>query len=784
MEGLGKHSVHTGVLACYCLNHAGYIRMHMFGKQTVSNFTGGLLVAASLAGSSLSSAQTSQPDTPLPPNSTSNPTPGENPSTASHDLSPLPGASVSVNGAAFIGGSRAVGLHVTISNKVNRRQKVTLKEIADLYKALSAESGNKLPAEFFERYDKAFGDPRVTKIISDYRSASTNHREKGAEGAKKTAGNGKFRATDNTPIPAPEDAFAPNSQASLLHAAINRSIQSGRPVTGGELRALFSEFSRIDVQKIPPGFFGAYADKFHSTEAIQIMITSMIPAPHGERALPRGLDNFRRVIRMHELVKHLPVETSIDQKRVFFRSFKTEQDLGVRALGLALCLTLNINPGNDFKPSEIVRASQLLISEQRILGDEFRLGCMLADALESSGLFGVDTDTFNQIKMAVLRRGQTAERRYPGITAALSSDEAVYIAYLEEHAKDIISKREAIAHEVVLAPGVALRSVIHSDPKISGHPQIDVARAFRLNFDPGQHMVKGSTDPHNPGPEKRYHGLFDELRATTPEAGVVFWEDTHGFPDGAVFHSAQAEQVITSIQDGNALPLQPTQVITPVEAADLILRVKDPHKVTIINNTCFGWDYHENINECILNEHLKRGLSETEVIEQVRLPRRIIASQNGMLSIGFMVTWIDDTLPTYEQRPKEIEYAEIGSKLMEVCQSEATGIAIDALTEIGPKDEPFRCTWDQIFDTDRLLERRMRSRHEEYWRASEGTPHKELNRSVGGLDASLQDGKLQNFDDCHHRNLDAVREKGLTVPDYVPTGEADRRITDHVVELG
>jgi len=756
----------------------------MFGNQTVSNLTGKLLLAASLTGASLSSAQTAQPDSPLPPNSTSSPTPGDNPSAPSHDLTPLAGASVSVTGATFIGGSRAVGLHVAISNKVNRGKKVTLGEIADLYKALSAESGNKLPAEFFERYDKAFGDPRVTKIISDYRSASTSRTEKGAEGEKKPAGSGTFRATDNTPIPVPEDALVPNSKASLLHAAINRSIQSGRPVTTGDLRALFSEFSRMDVQKIPPEFFADYAEKFHSAEAIQIMITSMIPAPHGERELPRGLDNYRRVIRMHELVKHLPAETSIDQKRAFFRSFKTEQDLGVRALGLALCLTLNINPGNDFKPSEIVRASQLLIGEQRILGDEFRLGCMLAEALESSGLFGVDADTFNQIKMAVLRRGQTAERRYPGITAALSSDEAVYIAYLEEHAKDIIAAREAIEHEVVLAPGVALRSVIHSDPEISGASQIDVARAFRLNFDPNQHLVKGSTNPHDPAPENRYSSLFDELRTATPEAGVVFWEDTHGFPDGAVFDSGEAEQVIDSIQKDKDLPLQPTQVITPREAADLILRVKDPHKVTIINNTCFGWDYHENINECILKDHLERGLSEAEVIEQVRLPRRIIASQNGMLSISFMVNWFDGELPESEQSPREIRYAMIGMKLMEVCQSEATGIAIGELTEVGPTDEPFICTWAQVFDTDRVLERRMRERHQEYWRTSEGTPHKGPKKSLSEVDVSLQNGMLQNFDDRHYKNLDAVRAKGLTVPDHVPTSQPDRRITDHVVELG
>jgi hypothetical protein len=52
------------------------------------------------------------------------------------------------------------------------------------------------------------------------------------------------------------------------------------------------------------------------------------------------------------------------------------------------------------------------------------------------------------------------------------------------------------------------------------------------------------------------------------------------------------------------------------------------------------------------------------------------------------------------------------------------------------------------------------------------------------VDTSLQDGKLQNFDDCHYKNLDAVRAKGLTAPDHIPTSQPDHRITNHLVEPG
>jgi hypothetical protein len=573
-------------------------------------------------------------------------------------------------------------------------------------------------------------------------------------------------------------SFQANGQAEKIHRSINADIQSGRPVSAASLKALFVAFSRENISGLTESFFESYAKKFNSADATKIMIESIIPEEAGKRTLPRGPETTPRLAALRVLGNSFPAGTSIEDRRAFFESRRDDADLNIRALSLMLCVNANINPKASYLPSEIVRANQQLGQPNRLRGDEFRLATLFRDALEKSTPdFGVDARTLNQIKIPLLRRAMTIERRNPGITEALLSiSENAYVSFLSEHAALIQGARDDLADEVLLGGGENLYAVLHSGPSFHSGAMEDFAKAFRSKFDTKTDVVRGEADPRSPVGENRF---FKMLELVAREQGNRVAISSHGHEEGIFFWAGEAESLAKASANGEE-PLS-TEYISPEEEAGQWLKEGVAPNTWIIQSTCQGFDYGQRVYEIMIEEWLKKMPVDQVVAEKI-VPGRIIAAQRGMRSVGLIVEWLDENLPKDKQEPKKTHYSLLFFAIMGYCQAVAEGKDESELESIGPIDKPFKCTFGDLYKIDEKLSRNFEETFGKWWKDREGELHTGGNTST--IDPSLQAWRLINIDRVHKEVIKKLEDKGYQLPEFKSKVDPIKRPGDLIHEIG
>jgi hypothetical protein len=599
-----------------------------------------------------------------------------------------------------------------------------------------------------------------------------------------------FRSVDLVPVSIAGVSFQENSQALKIHQAISINIQNGQAVSKASLMALFVALSSENLSGIPEHFFSQYAKKFANAAAVKIMLESLIPVVDGKLSLPRGEHGARRVAALRTLANSFPDGTSIAVRRDIFESRRNDPDLNIRALGLMLCVNANIAPKYQYLPSEIVRASQQLGYMNRLRGDEFRLGIMLRDSIKKMRAhFAVDDKTLHQIKMPLLRRAQTIERRNPGITEAIISvSEGAYVDFLAEHALHIKRSRDAIAKIALLSGGEELFAVLHSAPEFHYGPARDIARAFRLAFDPNRHVIKGERDSLSQVGEQGYFNLLGKLSRPSEadrqnplpraEKKFIIWLNMHGNSSGVFFTRGSAEEATGGASAKT--PLHQNEFVSCDEEADHLLRARDMSNSVIIVDTCEGWNYCESVNERLITQFLKEMPIE-QVVKQKRIPRRVIGSQCHMLSVGNMVRWEDEDLPADKRQQVEITYSKLMFELMLYCQAKTMQIPIEKITSIGATDKPFTCTFEDLYQVDDRLATEAEGVFKSWWKHQEGElfNYQKTNR----IDASVQDSTLIDIDQIHVDILEELKKKGHAIPSPNSPVPKIERNSDYVNEL-
>ncbi len=584
-------------------------------------------------------------------------------------------------GCSFGSGSQAIGMHVKISNSIHKGQPVALDDIQKLFDVLGNEHGNTITRKFYAEYASAFASEEVRGIVVKHLNANGLHADlvselAGSASAQKreetkastpATPSPSFRAVDTQPVSIQGMVFRSNSTALRIHQSISTDIRRGSRVSQASIKALFSALSTEDVKGLGEAFFVGYAKKFGSAEAVTVMIDALIPVVDGQRILPRGDATAPLITRLRWLGNSFPVGTAITARRDFFQKERNNSNLDIRALGLMLCINANIKPSADYTPSEIVRASQQIGYMNRLRGDEVRLGIMLRDALaRRHANMGIEGKVIDQIKMPLLRRAQTIERRNPGITEALLSvSEDAYVAFLAEHAQHIIQSRESLADKVLFGSGQELHAILHSSPEFHYGPARDIARGFRLIFDPVKHVVKGERSKASTVGEKGYFGLLQRLgSAAARNRDARVWINMHGNQDGVFFTRGDAES-----STGGAVDMTPpvsTEFISPEEEATQVLAAGGLGDLWLVVDSCEGWSYSEKVNERLIENYLKQMPIE-QVVRDRRIPGRVIGSQCQMLSVGNMVMWYDEDLPEEKQENVRITYSLLMFETMQYC---------------------------------------------------------------------------------------------------------------------
>jgi hypothetical protein len=767
-------------------------------------------LASSLAASGLSSlafAGGFQPDEPQRPSEVQKPAASatallDHPSVRfvqDDSLTAVTAKGVDASGCSFAAGARSIGLHVTIANAISGKRPVSRSEVKQLFDALESEQGNTITRAFYAGYAKSFSGTEVRDLVVQHLKkeglypdlvqelvdspvAEAAPREPSKQPSLPAPNQeSSFRASDNLPVSLANMSFATNSQALKIHQAISEDIQRGRAVPRASIKALFVALTSEDLKGLHEPFFVEYAKKFRSADAVKVMIESLIPVVDGRLSLPRGETSAKRLSALRALGNSFPDSSSIAERRRFFESRRNEPDLNVRALGLMLCVNANIRPAADYLPSEIVRASQQLGYINRLRGDEFRLGVMLRESIKKwDADFTIDAKTLNQIKMPLLRRAQTIERRHPGITETLLGEsEQPYVAFLAEHAQLIQQSRRALAESVFLGSGRELHTILHSAPEFNDGPSRDIAKAFRLTFDPAKQVVKGEASNKSAVGETGYFTLLDRL-SRNPEAHkrALVWLNMHGNSDGAFFTRGEAQDATGEAQSLSQ-PLS-TEFISCDEEATQLIRSGGLADAWLIVDTCEGWNYSEQVNERLISEFLKEMPIERVVVER-RIPGRVIGSQCHMLSVGNIVEWYNEDLPVEKQQRMRTTYSKLMFEVMAYCQAKTMGVSVEELTTIGATEKPFVCTFDDLYEVDERLASEMEEELKRWWYEQEGKIFDYL--KTKRIDASVKDSRLIDIDRVHEEVLQRLREKGHAVPKSESNVAPIKRNSDYVNEI-
>jgi hypothetical protein len=713
-------------------------------------------------------------------------------------LSVVRAEGISAAGCSFASGARSIGLHVKIVNTISSKRSVTLTEVKLMLDALEVEQGNTITRSFYEGYAKSFAGTEVRNLVVEHLKKKALYPELvgeltgesvsqvaagtfAADALKSVSTQGAFRAVDTTPIALSGMTFQANSSALKLHQAISADIQRGRHVPRASLKALFVALSAEDLRGLGDRFFAEYAKKFKSADAVKLMMEGLIPVVEGKLALPRGDASAHRLAALRVLGNSFPEGTPLPERREFFEARRNDGDLNVRALGLMLCINANLKPAADYLPSEVVRASQQLGYMNRLRGDEFRLGIMLRDSIQKWGSdFSIDKKTLNQIKMPLLRRAQTIERRHPGTTEALLVEsESPYVAFLEEHARVIEGARNALADEVFLGSDRELHTILHSAPEFHDGPSRDIAKAFRLAFDPARQVIKGEASMHSAVGEQGYFGLMERL-SKEPELQkrALIWLNMHGNSDGAFFTRGEAQDATGDAQS-QTVPL-PTEFIACEEEAFYLLRSGGLADTWLIVDTCEGWNYSEQVNEQLISAYLKE-LPIERVVAERRIPGRVIGSQCQMLSVGNIVEWYNEDLPAEQQKRMRTSYSKLMFEVMAYCQAKSMGVSVEDLTTIGATEKPFECTFADLYEVDERLASDKEATLKQWWHGQEGKIFDYL--KTNRIDASVKDSTLIDIDKMHQEVLQRLKDRGWGIPDPKSNVQPIRRNSDYVHEI-
>jgi hypothetical protein len=695
-------------------------------------------------------------------------------------------------GCSFSAGARSIALHIKIANAVNSKKPVSFEEIKNLFEALESEQGNTITKRFYETYALTFSEREVRALIIAHLTSKGLHQDllQQLKNGSAVESSSSFRAVNSVPVSMNGVSFQANSQALKIHQSISADIQSGKAVPQASLKALFVALSTESLSGIPEQFFADYGKKFNSPAAVRVMLESLIPVVDGKLSLPRGDQSARRVAALRTLANSFPDGTPVADRRDIFESRRSDPDLNIRALGLMLCVNANITPQNEYLPSEIIRASQQLGYMNRLRGDEFRLGIMLRDSIKKKwGDFVVDEKTLHQIKMPLLRRAQTIERRNPGITEAiLSVSEDAYVDFLAEHALHIKGARDALADTALFSGSEELFAVLHSAPEFHYGPARDIAKAFRLTFDPNKHVIKGERNHSSQLGEQGYFNLINQLSrrsqegqqstAASVEKRALIWLNMHGNSDGVFFTRGGAEEATGGASTNS--PLLSSEFISWDEEATHLLKAGGLSDSWLIVDTCEGWNYSEHVNERLIAEFLKEMPIE-QVVKEKRIPGRVIGSQCHMLSVGNMVMWYDEDLPTDKQQQVKISYSKLMFELMLYCQAKTMGVPIEEIKTIGATDKPFTCTFRDVYEVDERLANEKELGFRKWWEDQEGKLFDYL--KTNRIDASVKDSTLIDIDQVHEDILENVRKKGHVIPKPDSKIPAIRRNSDYVHEI-
>jgi hypothetical protein len=640
--------------------------------------------------------------------------------------------------------------------------------------AFSSLSGFALPAGFQDKSTGTNAGAPPAAVASD--------NPQGLQDPKlKSATKSSFRPIDSNQISTDGMSFQSNSQALKIHQSINADIRRGQPIPASSLKALFVALSAENIKGIKPSFFESYAAKFNDAGAVKLMIESIIPFSNGHKSLSRGSETVPRLSALRTLGNSFPKDTSIDDKRSFFESFRNDSDLNIRALSLMLCINSNVNPKANYLPSEIIRASQQLGYMNRLRGDEFRLGILLRDSLLRTGSkFSLDSKTLNQIKMPLLRRAQTIERRNPGITESLiQASEDAYIDFLSEHAITIRESRDALGENQFFSVDKELFTVLHSSDEFHYGSAKDIAKAFRLKFDPKTHVIKGDKNPASPVGKNGYFGLLSSLsKSQDQQDKALIWINTHGNNSAFFFTRGEAEEATGGGSPDS--PLLPTEYVSWEEEAKQLIKLGGLPGIWMIVDSCEGWDYSEQLNELLVAEYLKK-MSVEQMIATQRIPGRLIGSQCDMLSVGNVVTWYDEDLPEDKQIQVKMNYSRFFFELMRYCQAKTMGVDIDKLETIGATDKVFTCTFRDVYEVDERLSNEMETRLADWWSNNEGKIFDYL--KTNRIDPSVQSSKLFDIDKTHRDVIERLRIKGYKIPDPKSKVPPILRNSDYVNEI-
>jgi hypothetical protein len=694
-------------------------------------------------------------------------------------------------GCSFSPGARSIALHIKIANAVNSKTPIALQDIKQLLEALESERGNTITRRFYETYASAFSGEAVRDLVVAHLARKGLHPDLVQElrnGA--VVESSSFRAVNSVPVSMSGVTFQANSQALKIHQSISADIQKGKAVPQASIKALFVALSTENLSGIPEQFFADYAKKFSSAAAVKVMLEALVPVVGGKLSLPRGEQSAKRVAALRTLGNSFPDATPITDRREIFESRRNDPDLNIRALGLMLCVNANISPKHEYLPSEIVRASQQLGYMNRLRGDEFRLGIMLRESIKKNyASFAVDEKTLHQIKMPLLRRAQTIERRNPEITEMLTSvSEDVYVDFLAEHALHIKGARDTLADTALFSGNEELFAILHSADEFHYGPARDIAKAFRLTFDPTKHVIKGEKNHSSQVGEQGYFNLIhrlsrrsqEEQRSPVPSAEkrALIWLNMHGNSDGVFFTRGGAEEATGGASATS--PVLSSEFISWDEEATHLLKAPELSNSWLIVDTCEGWNYSEHVNERLVGDFLK-DMPIQQVVKEKRIPGRVIGSQCHMLSVGNMVMWYDEDLPADKQQQVKITYSKLMFELMLYCQAKTMGVAIEEIKTIGATDKPFTCTFRDVYEVDERLANEKEAGFTKWWGSQEGKLFDYL--KTNRIDASVQDSKLIDIDQVHEEILEKVRQKGHAVPKPDSKIPPIRRNSDYVHEI-
>ncbi|MFN5061571.1 MAG: hypothetical protein ACK5GN_01875 [Pseudomonadota bacterium] len=739
-------------------------------------------------------------------------------------LNLIKGRSLESSGCSFSAGSKAIGLHINISNSVAAGRPVLFADVALLFAELGREPGNSITRSFYESYARCFEGSQVRDMVRNHLESAGQYPELATQlnensdvgsfkGPQELAAEQRvkidrkaFMAIDREPVDitglsfiyAPME-FQGNSQALRIHESISEDIKRGRPVSGSSIKALFFACSQEDIQGLGESFFRGYAQKFNSAEAVKIMIDSIIPVVDGKRALPRGVKTTPRLAALRVLGNSFPIGTSVESRRVFFESFRNESDLNVRALCLMMCINANINPQYEYQPSEIVRANQQLGSENRVRGDEFRLGLVLRDSLKKWVARGsIDAETLNQIKMPLLRRAATMERRHPGIAEALVSvSEDAYVDFLFEHAALICRSREAFSREPLLGSGEEFFALLHSYPEYRPVIMRDFLGSFGNRQASKRMIVKAEADPASSYAESAYCAFLSSL-AERDRAVVLI--SSHGNEDGIfVFGGDAGEEPGTNDSQNEPLP---TEFISAQEEAEALMQAGPLSRAWIFQSTCHGWDHARSVNEIIIGSAIK-GSSIQQVVKELRLPGRIVAAQRGMRSTG-LLNWSYGGTPENQRTSKTHESLLFWairdySQSLQARRDNNSGeirtpdgkVVIQQWFQEGNPLMPSRkhatmtpttFTGLQMLYLDGRLADHMENSLGDWWRNHEGESTNP--GETKGIDPSIQLGQLIDPDALHEEVLQRLRDRGYQIPEIQTDVKPLSNPADLIDEIG